>query len=66
MKIGDSVIVLERYSRAVLENEGTVLNITDAYVETLHRRDPLKYPGLGPWGYEWITIKHYGTKNIKE
>lgn len=65
-KPGDKVIVYERYVDATLESIGTVIESNHAYVETEHRRDPLKYPGLGLRGYEKIFIKHYTNDNFKK
>lgn len=64
-KPGDKVIVYERYANTILESIGTVIESNHAYVETEHKRDILKYPGLGSHGYEKIFIKHYTNKTFK-
>lgn len=68
-KPGDKVIVIEKYNKSgtevILESNGIVIESNHAYVETEHKRDILKYPGLGSHGYEKIFIKHYTNKTFK-
>ena len=65
MKIGDEVIVIERTSEGTFEWEGEIVNITNAYVETVHRRNSVTHPQWYSYlrAYDKTWIKHYGDYN---
>ncbi len=67
MKIGDKVIVIERTVDEIFEWDGNIINITDAYIETAHRRNAVTHPQWLNYlrAYEMTWIKHYSTENIK-
>ncbi len=67
MKVGDKVIVIERTAHETFEWEGEVVSVTDAYIETTHRRNSVTHP---QWhnhtrAYEKTWIKHYTAQNIR-
>jgi hypothetical protein len=67
MKIGDKVIVIERTSHETFEWEGEIVNITDSYIETAHRRNSVTHPQWYSFirAYDKTWIKHYTNDNLK-
>ena len=62
MEIGDKVTVIERtHSDGNYEWGGEITKITDAYVETKHRRDFVSHPQFRKYNraYESTWVKHY-------
>src|ERR1041384_4570319 len=60
---GDPVLVIEKtHTGEKFEWTGEVTQVTDAFVETVHRRNPLSHPQWQDYirAYEKIWTKHYG------
>lgn len=71
-EIGEKVIVIERTHGESFEWDGTVTEVTDAYIETKHRRNPITHPQWSNYfrAYMDTWTKHYFhpdgiLKNIK-
>ncbi len=62
MKIGDNIIILENTPDfGILEHEGEIVAINEAFVETKHYRSPTKYPQFKEYlrAYCDTWTKHY-------
>lgn len=62
MKVGDAVIVIEKtYTGEVFEWDGEITEITNAYIETKHRRNPITHPQWHGYfrAYMDTWTKHY-------
>lgn len=69
-KVGDKVIVIEHtYTGETFEWEGEIKQVTSAFIETIHQRNPITHPQWiynYPLSYLKTWTKHYGLSNIKK